>query len=105
MIFFYIYITIMFAPILKLHNWIYRNKFIYDNLEYDENSIELMKKENDMRINWAYIALNPNSIQKLKDNADKINWSYLSTNPSGIQVVKEENKTNKINTQENNQDH
>lgn len=75
----------MFAPIIKLHNWIYKNKFIYD-----ENSMEFLKKNNDIRINWSYVVLNVNSIDKLKENSERINWCHLATNPSSIHFLKKE---------------
>ena len=78
----------MFVPIVKLHNWIYRNKF-------DETSIELLKKNNDIRINWSYIVLNVNSTDKLKENIERIHWVYLSKNPSYIKVTKDDNEDEK----------
>jgi hypothetical protein len=78
----------MFVPIVKLHNWIYRNKF-------DETSIELLKKNNDIRINWSYIILNVNSTDKLKENIERIHWVYLSKNPSYIKVTNDDNEDEK----------
>ncbi len=56
--------------------------------------MELLR-ENQNKINWEYLSLNPNAIKLLKENQDKIDWDWLSENPNAIELLKE-NK-NKIN--------
>jgi hypothetical protein len=71
----------MFIPIIKLHNWIYKNK-------YDEHSIDLLKKNNDIRINWSYLILT--TVDKLKENNERVNWAHIANNPSKVKVLKED---------------
>ncbi len=48
-----------------------------------------MLKENPDKIEWDYLASNPNAIDLLKANLDKINWKLLSGNPNAIELLKE----------------
>ena len=44
-------------------------------------------KENQDKVKWNWLSLNPNALSLLKENPDKINWSWLSSNPSIFKKV------------------
>jgi hypothetical protein len=39
-------------------------------------------KENQDKIYWYLLSMNPNAIELLKENQEKINWYMLSDNPA-----------------------
>jgi len=43
------------------------------------NAIKLLDSN---KINWAFLSLNPNAIDLLKNNQNKIDWDKFSLNPS-----------------------
>jgi hypothetical protein len=39
-------------------------------------------EENQDKINWRYLSVNPNAVDLLELNQYKLNWKYFSLNPS-----------------------
>jgi hypothetical protein len=48
-------------------------------------------EQNQDKIDWEYLTLNPNAIHLLEQNQDKIDWLYLNINPNAIHLF-EQNK-------------
>ena len=46
----------------------------------------LVALPNQEKIDWDFLAINPNAIELLKENQDKINWKYLMENPSIFKI-------------------
>jgi hypothetical protein len=80
---------------MKLRDWINKDKIIWTFLSKNHNAIELIKDNLD-KISWELLSKNPNAIEMLKENPDKIDWFYLSENPSiftyDYERIKQKNK-------------
>ena len=80
--------------ILKLRDWIDKNKIGWDWLSLNPNAIHILEQNLD-KINWDCLSFNPNAIHLLEQNLDKIDWYWLSGNPNAIHLL--EQNFNKIN--------
>ena len=74
--------------LLKLHNWIDKDKIEWHCLSENPNAIRLLEQNID-KIEWCNLSRNPNAIHLLEQNVDKIDWEFLSLNPNAIHLLKQ----------------
>ena len=65
-----------------------QDKINWQCLSINPNAIELLIK-NQNEINWEWLSLNSNAIKLLKENINKIDWFWLSKNSNAIELLKE----------------
>ena len=79
-----------FAEILPtkygLRDWIDKDKLNWEYLAFNPNAIDFLEENYD-NIEWFELAENPNAIDLLKKNPTKINWYRLSLNPNAIKLL------------------
>ena len=79
-----------FAEILPtkyvLRDWIDIDKLNWEYLAFNPNAIDFLEENYD-NIEWFELAENPNAIDLLKKNPTKINWYRLSLNPNAIKLL------------------
>jgi hypothetical protein len=76
-----------------LRDWIDINKLDWEYVAFNPNAIDFLE-ENYNNIEWFELAENPNAIDLLEKNPTKINWYRLSLNPNAIELL--EKNPNKI---------
>jgi hypothetical protein len=64
-----------------------QEKINWDNLSINPNAITLLK-ENQNKVNWRLLSFNENAIELLKENQNNINWQLLSSNKNAIKLLK-----------------
>ena len=67
--------------LLKLSNWVDKDKIDWNGLSRNPNAIHLLEQNLD-KIDWVFLSINQNSMHLLKQNVGKIHWSWLSENPN-----------------------
>ena len=76
-----------------LRDWIDINKLDWEYVAFNPNAIDFLE-ENYNNIKWFELAENPNAIDLLEKNPTKINWYRLSLNSNAIKLL--EKNPNKI---------
>ena len=76
-----------------LRDWIDKDKLNWEYVAFNPNAIDFLE-ENYNNIEWFELAENPNAIDLLEKNPTKINWYRVSLNPNAIKLL--EKNPNKI---------